>query len=105
MEAPKIIRVYGKAKRANFQGETIEREDVIYIRSEGGLFRTIDTQDHFVYRRTRGTVGSTLMCTCGSIAGIFGFEAYRQFQSTNMGRIVCCVSHMNTKQHADGSIG
>jgi hypothetical protein len=105
MDSPKVIRVYGKAKRANFQGETIEREDLIFVPSERGWFRTIDTFDHFVYRRTRGTSGSTLMCTCGSAAAIFGFEAYGQFQSTNMGRIVCCITQMNTKQHADGSTG
>lgn len=105
MNNPKVIKVYGRAKHANFQGQTIEREDIIYVPSERGWFRTIDTFDHFVYRRTKGTVGSTLMCTCGGIAGIFGFEAYRQFQSTNMGRIVCCVTHMNTRHHADGSTG
>jgi hypothetical protein len=103
MNAPKVIRVYGKAKRANFQGETIEREEVIFVPSERGWFRTIETYDHFVYRRTRGTVGSTLMCSCGSPAAIFGFEAYGQFQSTNMGRIICCISHMNNGVHADGS--
>jgi hypothetical protein len=105
MNAPKVIRVYGKAKRANFQGETIEREEIIFVPSERGWFRTIETYDHFVYRRTRGTSGSTLMCTCGGIAGIFGWEAYRQFNLPNMGRIICCVSHMNQGQHADGSTG
>lgn len=103
MDAPKVIRVYGKAKIANFQGERIERDDLIFVPTERGWFRTIDTYDHFVYRRKKGTVGSTLMCTCGSPAAIFGFEAYGQFQSTNMGRIVCCISHMNTGLHADGS--
>lgn len=105
MNSPKVIRVYGKARRANFQGQTIEREEIIFVPSERGWFRIIDTQDHFCYRRTRGTVGSTLMCTCGSPAAIFGYEAYGQFQSTNMGRIICCIYHMNNKQHADGATG
>lgn len=100
-----IIKVYGKARRANFEGQMIERQDAIFVKSENGWFRTIDTFDHFVYRRTRGVAGSTLMCTCGSPAAIFGFEAYGRFQSTNMGRIVCCISHMTTKLHADGSSG
>lgn len=103
MNAPKVIRVYGKARRANFEGQTIEREDIIFVPSERGWFKTIETYDHFVYRRTRGTTGSTLMCSCGSIAGIFGWEAYRQFGLPNMGRIICCVTHMQTGFHADGS--
>lgn len=105
MNAPKVIKVYGKARRANLEGQVIEREDVIFVPTERGWFRTIDTFDHFVFRRTAGAVGSTLMCTCGSIAGIFGFEAYGRFQSTNMGRIICCVSHMQAGLHADGSRG
>lgn len=105
MNAPQVIKVYGRAKRANFYGETIYREEEIYVPTEHGIFKTIDTQDHFVYRRRKGTVGSTLMCTCGSPAAIFGYEAYGRFQSTNTGRIVCCVYHMNTGKHADGARG
>lgn len=103
MQAPKVIRVAGRAKRANLLGETIEREDVIFVPTERYWFRAIETYDHFVYRRTRGTEGSTLMCTCGGIAGIFGYEAYQQFGLPNMGRMICCVTHMQTGRHADGS--
>lgn len=102
---PNVIKIYGKARHANDGGEVIDRPDVVYIPSEREWFRTIDTVEHFCYRRKHGTVGSTLMCSCGSIAGVFNFEAYRRFQSVNMGRILCCVSYVNTGKHADGTTG
>lgn len=97
----KIIKVMGRAHRANLNGEMIEREDTIFVPSEKSWFRTIDTYDHFVYRRKRGTVGSTLLCSCGSAAAIFNYDAYCQFQSENMGRLVCCISHMQFGRHSD----
>lgn len=97
-----IIKVHGRPRVAYLEGEKIEREDVIFVRSEGGWFRTIEYDNHFVYRQTR-RIGSALMCTCGGVAGIFGYEAYARFSSTNMGRIVCCVSQINSGRHADGS--
>jgi hypothetical protein len=105
MIAPKVIRVYGKARRANFFGETIEREDLIFLQSERAWFRAIDTYDHFVYKVPRNLPGPTIMCTCGSVAGTFQFDAYRQFQSVNMGTLVCCVAHIQNGQHNDGSKG
>lgn len=97
-----IIKFMGRAKRANLNGELIEREDTIFVPSEKSWFRTIETYDHFVYRRKKGTFGSTLMCSCGSPAGIFNYDAYSQFQSENMGRLVCCIIHMQSGRHSDG---
>lgn len=102
---PNVIKIYGKAKHVNLNGELIDREDVIFVKSEQGWFRIIDTVEHFCFRRKRGTFGSTLMCSCGSIAGIFGYPAYQQFQSENMGKLICCVTYINTRKHADGTIG
>ena len=98
----KIIRIYGRAKVAHLDGERIDREDVIYVPSEKGWYQTIDTDNHFVYRQTK-KFGSSLMCTCGSAAGIFMYDAYMKFSSINRGRIVACVTHMNTSKHGDGS--
>lgn len=97
-----IIKVRGRPKRANFEGETIDKPELIFVPSERGWFRTIDYDNHFVYRQTRH-IGSTLMCTCGGVAGVFGYEAYARYFSTNMGRIVCCVSQINSGHHTDGS--
>jgi hypothetical protein len=98
----KVIHVHGRAKVAYDNGATIYREDKIFVPSERAWFQTIDTDSHFVYRQTR-RVGSSLMCSCGSSAGIFNYEAYMKFSSINRGRIVACVTHMNTSKHGDGS--
>jgi hypothetical protein len=100
----KIIKIAGRAKRANLNGNTIEREEIIYVPSERGWFRIMDTQEHFCYRQNQ-FLGPTLMCSCGSTAGLFTFDAYRQFQSTNYGKMVCCVSYIQTRRHADGVSG
>lgn len=98
----KIIKVHGRAKVAHLDGERIDRQDEIFVPSERSWFYTIDTDNHFVYRQGR-KIGSSLLCTCGGAAGIFMWDAYRKFSSINRGRIVACISHMNTSKHADGS--
>ena len=98
----KIIHVHGRARVAYPDGNRVEREESIFVKSEPGWFYTIDTDNHFVYRQTHKP-GSTLMCTCGGTAGIFNYEAYRKFSSVNRGRIIACVTHVNTGKHADGS--
>lgn len=102
MSVAQVIRVYGTAKIARLDGERIERQDMIFVKSEGGWFYTIDTDNHFVYRQTK-KFGSSLMCTCGGMAGIFNYDAYEKYSSTNRGRIIACVTHMQTRRHADGS--
>jgi hypothetical protein len=102
MNSPKVIHVHGRAKVAYLEGERIDREEDVFVPSEQGWFKTIDTDNHFVYRQGKRK-GSTLMCTCGGIAGIFMYDAYRKFSSINRGRIVACVEHMNSGIHSDGS--
>lgn len=102
MSSPKVIRVYGRAKIAYLDGERIERAEEVFVPTEKAWFYTIDTDNHFVYRQTR-KAGSSLMCTCGGTAGIFQYDAYMQFSSVNRGRIIACITHMNTGRHADGS--
>lgn len=101
-QAPKVIKVYGRAKVAYLEGERIDREDLIFVPSERGWFPTIDTDNHFVYRQGK-RLGSSLMCTCGSSAGIYLPDVYMRFTSVNKGRMVCCNSFMQTNRHGDGS--
>lgn len=97
-----VIRIAGRAKIAHLDGKTIYRDDVIFVKSDNAVYPAVDTYMHFVYRQD-WKPGSHLMCTCGSPAGVFRYEAYGKYYSVNMGGMVCCVQHINTGQHADGS--
>ncbi len=99
-----VIHVHGRARKAYVEGETIYREESIFVPSERAWFPTVDTNDHFVYRQEKRR-GSSLMCTCGSIAGIYLPDVYMRFQSVYRGRMICCNALMQNRKHADGTIG
>lgn len=101
-KAPVVIKIAGCARRANLDGETIERQDEIYIPSYRQWFRQLDTYNHFCFRQTH-RLGAGLLCSCGSDAGIFHYDAYMRFQSTYVGDVLACVSLMQYGRHADGS--
>ena len=48
-------------------------------------------------------IGSTLMCTCGSQAAAFGYDAYKQYSSWMGERVLGCIMHFQQGHHADGS--
>jgi len=101
--SPKVIHVHGRARVAFLDGERFDRQDTIFVPSEKSWFPTIDTDSHFVYRQTK-KIGSSLMCTCGSSAGIYLYDAYMRFTSINKGRMICCNSFIqNEGKHGDGS--
>lgn len=97
-----IIKVAGKPRVAEIRGRKFEYKELIWMQSERGWFRQLDYDNHFIYRQNV-MYGSALLCTCGGVAALFGYEAYSQYSSTNYGRILCCVQHANTGRHADGS--
>jgi hypothetical protein len=98
-----VIRIYGKAKVAHVDGETIERQDEIFVPSYRTWYRTVEEDPtHFSYRTKEGKMGSTLMCTCGSIAAIYNPDVYMRFTSVNRGQIIACRHYMENGHHADG---
>ena len=101
-QAPKVIRIQGRARRAYDEGKEIYREDKIYVPSERAWFYTIDTDNHFVYRQD-WRIGSSLVCSCGSTGGIYLPDVYMRFTSINRGRLICCNAMMQTGKHSDGS--
>lgn len=97
-----IIRVAGRAHVAHLDGKTIYRPETILVKSDNAVYRTIDTYMHFVYRQN-WKLGPMLMCTCGSAAGVFDYNAYGKYYSRNQGKLVCCIAHMENGMHADGT--
>lgn len=97
-----IVKVAGRAKVAHLDGKTIYREDRILVKSDNAVYPTSDTFAHFVYRQN-WKPGPMLMCTCGSPAGAYNYEAYARFSNINMGAVVFCNSLVNNGYHADGS--
>lgn len=97
-----VIRIEGRAKIAHMDGRTIYRPDHILVKSDNAVYPVIDTWMHFVYRQN-WKHGPMLMCTCGSPAGVYQYDAYGKYYSRNMGSLVCCIAHMEYGHHADGS--
>lgn len=109
--APKISRNVGDLKFAKLpDGTVVERQELIFVDGHG-LIRCAHYELHFiyVYPNPSGKYrGWGLFCTCGSIAGVVGTEAYSKLASPG-GKMLVCVRHTATKnnvgigQHADGS--
>lgn len=97
-----IIKHHGRPVRATgLDGGEITREDRIFLASHQDWYPTLDYYDHFVYYKKQ--LGSTLMCTCGSQAGVVGYEAYRKFASYQGPNVIACLYYTEHKSHVDGS--
>lgn len=109
-KSPNIVRSVGDAKRATLvDGTVVERQDLLYMEGYGFL-KCINTELHFVYKLPEHMLGYSPMCTCGSVAGVVGYEAYSKLASpTDSGMIIACIRLLTTKnntgigEHADGS--
>jgi hypothetical protein len=97
-----VIKHYGRPKEAiDLNGQRIERKDVIYVKTHKTWYPTLDYDNHFVYMSNR--VGSTMMCTCGSAAGVIDYHLYKKYQSRYEGPIIACLFQIQSGHHADGS--
>lgn len=105
-----VVRSIGDAKRATLaDGTIVEREESLYIEPYG-LVQCAPYELHFIYKLPKHMMGYGLMCTCGSIAGVVGYDVYSKLSApTFSGMIIVCVRHMTLKQnegkgrHADDS--
>lgn len=100
--APVVIHQYGRPHRArDVDGRVIERQEEIFF--NGQWYHPMDYDTHFVYRTDK--IGSaTLMCTCGSPAGVIGHREYSKYTSKYYGEgIIACLFYTNNNCHSDGS--
>lgn len=86
-------------------GIPVTRQEAIILSTWGYPINCAQYDNHFIYddpaaRNTKGRW--TPMCTCGSFAGVFGYEAYRR-DASRQGELIVCWHHASFNKHADGS--
>jgi len=105
-----VVRSIGDAQTATLWDDTVvKRQEYIFVVGEG-LIRCAPYELHFIYETPKTHKGWGLYCTCGSIAGVVGLNAYSKLASpTDTGKMIVCIRHTTLKQnegigrHADGS--
>jgi hypothetical protein len=117
MEAPKftfaIIKHRGDLNHAETaDGYKVHRKNKIYF-SEHGWIKCAPYDNHFIYDDPMAykIIGRwSPMCSCGSPAGIVGYNAYindatptNKKESTIAGEMLVCLAHAQYNRHADGS--
>jgi hypothetical protein len=108
-KAPKIVRNAGDLQSATlWDGTVVTRQEYLFDGQE--LVKCAPYELHFIYATPAGWKGWGLYCTCGSIAGTVGLNAYSKLASpTSTGKMIVCLHHTATKNnvgigtHADGS--
>lgn len=86
-------------------GHEVRREQAIYLKSHEAAYACLPTAMHFCYKDpVEGKRGSTILCTCGAAAGVFGRVAYKKWTSVNYGNeVIACTNFIQYGVHADGS--
>lgn len=108
-KAPKIVRNQGDLMEAKlWDGTVVKRQEYLFDGQE--LVKCADYELHFIYAAPKSHKGWGLFCTCGSIAGTVGLNAYSKLASpTSTGKMIVCIRHTTLKQnegvgrHADDS--
>lgn len=107
-----IIRVAGKPNGVKLpDGKTITRpkDDKVTVPELGGTFLAAPYDNHFVYYHPDPEMGgSKLNCSCGSMASVVGYDAYKRDQSPTEGSVIngamaVCTHHAMFGKHSDGS--
>lgn len=111
---PKVVRQVGSKNEATlYVGKKpykVYRQDRLFF-PEHGLVKCAEYDNHFLFDNPSKAIGQwSPVCTCGSPAGIVGYNAYKQdaspttsMESTVPGELVVCLSHAQTGRHADGA--
>ena len=87
------------------EGVKVTRQTSLFVPSYEKTFMCAPYTDHFIYRDPSKKVGRwTLMCTCGSAAGIVGYDAYKQ-DASPQGAMIVCLIHAQFGSHQDGTKG
>lgn len=101
-KAPTIIHHKGQLNSVTVNGQKVHRSEYVWIHMNEvpKKIRCAPYDDHFVFRDPTATVGWTLQCTCGSAAGIVGWDAYKNDASAQ-GALLVCIAHATNGKHND----
>ena len=96
-----IIKHYNSPNEGETQyKQKVRREEKLFFQSRFIQCAPYDT--HFIYDDKLGPWSP--MCTCGSAAGIVGYNVYKKDASpTDTGELIICLFHGQYGRHADGS--
>lgn len=98
------IKHWNDPKHAvTLSGHIVTKQEALYLKSHERAYQTLPTSMHFVYHDPTVPRGSTLLCTCGAAAGVFGFEAYKKWCSFIATEIIACTHFIQYGKHADNS--
>lgn len=98
-----IIRHAGDLNHITLEdGKEVSRLPAIFVNQEIGLTNSAPYDNHFLFKHVFGDRGWTLWCTCGSPAGVVGYEAYKK-DASRQGQLLVCLSHAQSGKHLDGS--
>lgn len=109
-----VVRVAGIPQKATlFDGTVVHRQEILefWMGEQIKRVRGAPYDNHLVYVTPKHILGWSLMCSCGSMAGLVGYNVYRKDASATAGgdglvpgELVVCLSHAGESgRHADGS--
>lgn len=108
-----VVRVAGQAKKATlFDNTVVHRKEIIefWMGEQLTRVRIAPYYNHFCYVTPKHILGWSLLCTCGSMAGVVGFNQYKKDGSPTSGgdgleagELLVCLSHAESGRHSDNS--
>jgi hypothetical protein len=101
---PQVVRNHNDPYKAiTLNGVPIFRQKEIFLPSHHTHVPVLQTSMHFCFRDSSRPRGSTLFCTCGSMAVVVGYEAYHRVNSFIGHEVIACHNYIQYGKHADGS--
>lgn len=101
---PQVIRNHNDPNNAiTLNGKPVRREKEIYLPSHQAIIPVLQTSMHFCFRDPSIPRGTTLFCTCGSMAIVAGYEAYKHLNAFIGNEVISCHHYIQFGVHSDGS--
>lgn len=98
-----IIRHYNSPNIAEYRGLTVRRQEKIFVPELRQFVVCASYHDHFIFEVPPHIKDSSFRCTCGSVAVIPGYGAYKDLASpTQSGLMLVCLIDTSYGHHATG---